>query len=144
MCNRHLLVDVLWACCTQNYSNNGQPPGAATADPETPPPPPRGSPHLTPSETCISHTTGRALALLLIELVAPDVMYNGILWLEEDFMKVTVERWVIVFLLSIRLTVIQRGGIQAVVECLTLDWDLGQDPGSSDSWSCSFFHWRPG
>ena len=36
--------------------------------------------------------TARTLALLFIELVAPDVMYNGIPWPEEDFMKVTVER----------------------------------------------------
>ena len=40
----------------------------------------------------IDPPVGRALALLLVELVAPDVMYNGIPWPEEDFMKVTVER----------------------------------------------------
>ena len=40
----------------------------------------------------MSVSTGRQVALLLIELIAPDVMYNGIPWPEEDFMKVTVER----------------------------------------------------
>uniref|UniRef100_A0A1B6H8L2 Integrator complex subunit 5 C-terminal domain-containing protein n=1 Tax=Homalodisca liturata TaxID=320908 RepID=A0A1B6H8L2_9HEMI len=32
------------------------------------------------------------LALLLVELLSPDVMYNGLPWPEEDFCKVTVER----------------------------------------------------
>ncbi len=42
----------------------------------------------------MSVVTARMVALLLIELVSPDVMYNGIQWPEEDFMKVTVERFV--------------------------------------------------
>ncbi|XP_075212361.1 integrator complex subunit 5 omd [Lycorma delicatula] len=33
-----------------------------------------------------------SLALLLVELISPDVMYNGLPWPEEDFCKVTVER----------------------------------------------------
>ncbi|RZF35755.1 hypothetical protein LSTR_LSTR012053 [Laodelphax striatellus] len=33
-----------------------------------------------------------SLALLLVELVSPDVMYNGLPWPEEEFCKVTVER----------------------------------------------------
>uniref|UniRef100_A0A1B6D092 Integrator complex subunit 5 n=1 Tax=Clastoptera arizonana TaxID=38151 RepID=A0A1B6D092_9HEMI len=32
------------------------------------------------------------VALLLVELISPDVMYNGLPWPEEDFCKVTVER----------------------------------------------------
>ncbi|XP_054269182.1 integrator complex subunit 5-like [Macrosteles quadrilineatus] len=32
------------------------------------------------------------LALLLVEMISPDVMYNGLPWPEEDFCKVTVER----------------------------------------------------
>ena len=40
----------------------------------------------------ISPLTGQTLALLLIELVAPDVMYNGIPWPGEDYIKVTIER----------------------------------------------------
>lgn len=33
-----------------------------------------------------------SLALLMVELISPDVMFNGLPWPEEDFMKVTVER----------------------------------------------------
>lgn len=43
--------------------------------------------HMTPK-------LARVLALLMIELVSPDVMYNGIPWPEEEFMKVTIERCV--------------------------------------------------
>jgi len=32
------------------------------------------------------------LALILVELISPDVMYNGLPWPEEEFCKVTVER----------------------------------------------------
>lgn len=32
------------------------------------------------------------VSLLLVELISPDVMYNGLPWPEEDFTKVTVER----------------------------------------------------
>ena len=32
------------------------------------------------------------MALLLVDLVSPDVMYNGLPWPEEEFAKVTVER----------------------------------------------------
>lgn len=31
-----------------------------------------------------------SLALLLVELISPDVMYNGLPWPEEDFCKVKV------------------------------------------------------
>lgn len=34
----------------------------------------------------------KQLALLLVEIFSPDVMYNGLPWPEEEFMKVTVER----------------------------------------------------
>ena len=40
----------------------------------------------------INPHTGQTLALLMIELVAPDVMYNGIPWPNEEFIKVTIER----------------------------------------------------
>ncbi|KAL1124013.1 hypothetical protein AAG570_001783 [Ranatra chinensis] len=33
-----------------------------------------------------------SMALLLVELISPDVMYNGLPWPEEEFCKVTVER----------------------------------------------------
>lgn len=36
-----------------------------------------------------------SLALLLVEMLSPDVMYNGLPWPEEDFCKVcwTVNNW---------------------------------------------------
>ena len=32
------------------------------------------------------------ISLILVELISPDVMYNGLPWPDEDFAKVTVER----------------------------------------------------
>ena len=40
----------------------------------------------------LSSHIAKFLALQVIELVTPDVMYNGIPWPEEDFAKITVER----------------------------------------------------
>ncbi len=34
----------------------------------------------------------RHLALLLVDMVSPDVMYNGLPWPDEDFARVTIER----------------------------------------------------
>ena len=34
----------------------------------------------------------KQLALLLVEMVSPDIMYNGLPWPEEEFIKVTIER----------------------------------------------------
>lgn len=39
-----------------------------------------------------SGTNTHALAFLIVELVAPDCMFNGLLWPEEEFNKTTVER----------------------------------------------------
>ncbi|XP_037083736.1 integrator complex subunit 5-like [Pollicipes pollicipes] len=46
-----------------------------------------------------AHTTvfhpedgARTLALLLVEFISPDVMFNGLPWPDEEFMKVTMER----------------------------------------------------
>ena len=36
--------------------------------------------------------TYRSLALMIVELVVPDVMYNGWPWPEEEFTRVTMER----------------------------------------------------
>lgn len=33
-----------------------------------------------------------SISLLLVELVTPDVMYNGLPWPDEDFSKITMER----------------------------------------------------
>jgi integrator complex subunit 5 len=40
----------------------------------------------------LSAELAKFLALLTIEMVTPDVMYNGIPWPDEDFLKVTIER----------------------------------------------------
>ena len=40
----------------------------------------------------VTADTAKTLAVLLVEMVTPDVMYNTILWPEEEFLKVTVER----------------------------------------------------
>jgi len=34
----------------------------------------------------------KQLALMLVEIISPDIMYNGLPWPEEEFMKVTIER----------------------------------------------------
>jgi integrator complex subunit 5 len=34
----------------------------------------------------------KQLALMLVEMISPDIMYNGLPWPEEEFMKVTIER----------------------------------------------------
>lgn len=36
------------------------------------------------------------MSLLLVELICPDVMYNGIQWPDEDYMKITVERDIVI------------------------------------------------
>ncbi|ELT95971.1 hypothetical protein CAPTEDRAFT_186694 [Capitella teleta] len=40
----------------------------------------------------LSAELAKFLALLVIEMITPDVMYNGIPWPDEEFMKVTIER----------------------------------------------------
>lgn len=40
----------------------------------------------------ISDDVGRRIADIMVELVSPDVMYNGIAWPEEEFIRATVER----------------------------------------------------
>ena len=39
-----------------------------------------------------SKEASKQLALLLVEVVSPDVMYNGLPWPDDDFIKVTIER----------------------------------------------------
>ena len=34
----------------------------------------------------------KQLALMLVEMISPDIMYNGLPWPEEEFIKVTIER----------------------------------------------------
>ena len=76
MQNQLLVLELLQACSSQ--SDPSQSPESATNQSE--------------ATKVIPEPIGRHLALLLIELAAPDVMYNGLPWPEEDFMKITVER----------------------------------------------------
>ena len=90
--NRQLMLDMLWVCCTQNNhvtASSGA--EAMETDQQKDSPAAAGT---------ISAAMARHLGLLLIELVAPDVIYNGTPWPEEEFMKVTVER-LVAYLLSI-------------------------------------------
>ncbi|XP_065173710.1 integrator complex subunit 5 isoform X2 [Atheta coriaria] len=47
-------------------------------------------------ESCVRPSDSDAsltlISLTLVQLVSPDVMYNGLPWLEEEFSKVTIER----------------------------------------------------
>ena len=40
----------------------------------------------------LSSHMAKIIALIVLDLVTPDVMYNGIPWPEQEFMKVTIER----------------------------------------------------
>ncbi|CAD5112056.1 DgyrCDS1303 [Dimorphilus gyrociliatus] len=44
----------------------------------------------------IPSETAHFMSLLLVELICPDVMYNGIQWPDEDYMKITVERDIVI------------------------------------------------
>ncbi|XP_043477683.1 integrator complex subunit 5 [Leptopilina heterotoma] len=64
--NSTLLMDVIKACCSNHDPNNRRYP--------------------------VNSDTLTMVSLLLVELVSPDVMYNGLPWPDEEFTKVTVER----------------------------------------------------
>ena len=78
--NQQMYMEVLSICsCHRNNLNH------STAEKET----------TSKEEKKLSSHIAKFLALQVIELVTPDVMYNGIPWPEEDFSKITVERWVV-------------------------------------------------
>ena len=81
------MLDLLWICCTQN--NHQSTLGAEPMEVDQQ----KGEASASALGT-ITAPMARHIGLLLIELVAPDVIYNGTPWPEEDFMKVTVERCV--------------------------------------------------
>ncbi|XP_049959293.1 integrator complex subunit 5 isoform X1 [Schistocerca serialis cubense] len=72
--NTCLLIEVIKACCAN--------PNVAKAQ----------DGNQLPVQHPISLEAVTSIALLLVELISPDVMYNGLPWPEEDFCKVTVER----------------------------------------------------
>ncbi|KAG5330161.1 INT5 protein, partial [Acromyrmex heyeri] len=62
--NKMLLIDVIKACCSNQESDRYP----------------------------INLDALTMVSLLLVELVSPDVMYNGLPWPDEEFTKVTIER----------------------------------------------------
>ncbi|XP_011638969.1 integrator complex subunit 5 [Pogonomyrmex barbatus] len=62
--NKMLLIDVIKACCSNQESDR----------------------------YLINLDALTMVSLLLVELVSPDVMYNGLPWPDEEFTKVTIER----------------------------------------------------
>ncbi|XP_018404264.1 PREDICTED: integrator complex subunit 5 [Cyphomyrmex costatus] len=62
--NKMLLIDVVKACCSNQESDRYP----------------------------INLDALTMVSLLLVELVSPDVMYNGLPWPDEEFTKVTIER----------------------------------------------------
>ncbi|KAK2189102.1 hypothetical protein NP493_115g08009 [Ridgeia piscesae] len=78
--NRHIFLNAFAACTHETHTRKS----SSTIEDDDP-----------AVVNTVSHMTpklARILALLMIELVSPDVMYNGIPWPEEEFMKVTIER----------------------------------------------------
>lgn len=63
--NETLLMDVIKACCSERD---------------------------TAAQHPVDTDAMTLVSLLLVELISPDVMYNGLPWPDEDFTKVTVER----------------------------------------------------
>ncbi|XP_023226781.1 integrator complex subunit 5-like [Centruroides sculpturatus] len=67
--NRQVLLNTIQACCIPSWR--------------------------FPLDKVSNRVTGpdmKTVALLLVELVSPDVMFNGLPWPDEDFLKVTIER----------------------------------------------------
>ena len=86
------MLDMLWIGCTQNNH-------VTVASGEEPMETDQQKSDSHAAVGTISAAMARHIGLLLIELVAPDVIYNGTPWPEEEFMKVTVERLLCVYLI---------------------------------------------
>lgn len=70
--NIQLFLDAVRSCCVSS----------AILDPST----------MEPGMPTLSLDTVISVSLLLVELISPDVMYNGLPWPDEDGCKATVER----------------------------------------------------
>lgn len=67
--NKQLLLEAITACCALPWRND------------------------RPSPMRTSPVGGmKIVALLLVEMISSDVMFNGLPWPDEDFLKVTIER----------------------------------------------------
>ncbi|KAG8185764.1 hypothetical protein JTE90_000747 [Oedothorax gibbosus] len=70
--NKQVILDTIQACCKASWRFPLDEP--TTTNPDSPIP------------------GMKTVALLLVELISPDVMFNGLPWPDEDYLKVTVER----------------------------------------------------
>ncbi|XP_046389337.1 integrator complex subunit 5 [Ischnura elegans] len=86
--NIQMLVEAVKCCCSDTKVNPAKEPEIDSAN----------NSQTTYGTNPISTTGSVSLdaismvSLLLVEIVSPDVMYNGLPWPEEEFCKVTIER----------------------------------------------------
>ena len=79
--NRQIFIDTLTACGRHDHRSNDSNSAAVAMDTDE-----RPGRDLSPEMY-------EVVAILMVELVTPDVIYNAIVpWPEEEFMKITVER----------------------------------------------------
>ena len=113
--NKHQFLDILWRIACYSSGNQGASKQGASVTMEK-------DKHQS-DELIPSPHISRVLALGLIELVTPDVIYNAIPWPEEEFLKVTIER-------SVRVIVISSGKSFMFMllppYILTCVWDTSQ------------------
>ena len=87
MRDQQIFLDLLWTVCCFNPTNPSNTGSGSTSKPDV-------NKESSSHDRKLTSGVSKAMALMLIELVTSDVMYNGIPWPEEDFMKVTIERYV--------------------------------------------------
>ena len=75
--NQQLFLDVFWAVACFGHI---QPKTSSLRD------------AILTSERVLSNHMSKMIALTLVDLVAPDVMFNGIPWPDQEFTKSTIER----------------------------------------------------
>jgi len=93
--NRQLIVEVLWLSSCRN------PPCTAKSTPIIP-----SGPKGTNGSVDIGAGGGermtvdvsKCLAQMFVELVTPDVMYNGVAWPEEELIRFTLERYLVTYI----------------------------------------------
>jgi hypothetical protein len=81
--NKAILMDTLYRCCSnQDIEDLSDPSSTSPSNANSKKPP-----KLSPGKTATHN-----LSQLLVELVSPDVLQNGPLWPEEETVRHTVER----------------------------------------------------
>ncbi|XP_071444577.1 integrator complex subunit 5 isoform X2 [Hetaerina americana] len=86
--NIQMLVEAVKCCCTVTKTSITKEPETETSVNG------QAAFGTTPNSTTgsVSLDAISMVSLLLVEIVSPDVMYNGLPWPEEEFCKVTIER----------------------------------------------------